>query len=134
MTLNELLEKLTTEFAWEKGLEDGDFGKIKKAATAHTNILKSNKKHLLLSAFAAFNPNISLSQDLITQLKSSLAPCWPSLHTNYRDTPVAIYRTVLILAIWEVALQDEDVAAALYLALTYPFNYLSNIGYIQSRR
>lgn len=83
--------------------DDGDLKKLKKSADDITKKLAKSKTKIISYTLSAIDPNISVDNDNIVEVKEIIIKNWNTFATNSKDTPLTYIRAVMLEALSNVS-------------------------------
>lgn len=76
--------------------DDGDFKKLKKSADDIAKKLAKSKAKILSYTLSAIDPDISIDNAVIVEVKEIIIKNWSTFATNAKDTPLTFIRAVIL--------------------------------------
>lgn len=116
--LNSNLLKLT---------DDGDFKKLKKSADEIAKKLAKSKTKILSYTLSAIDPDISVENSDIMEVKEIIVKNWSTFATNAKDTPLTYIRAVMLEALSSIS-NDVNQSLLIWFASRNIVQYHKLIG------
>lgn len=79
--------------------DDGDFKKLKKSSDEIAKKLTKNKSKIVSYTLAAIDPDISVNNPDIIEVKEVIIKNWSTFASNAKDTPLTYIRAVILEAL-----------------------------------
>ncbi len=79
--------------------DDGDFKKLKKSADDIAKKLVKSKSKIVSYTLTAIDPDISVNDTAIVEVKDLIIKNWSTFSTNAKDTPLTYIRAVILEAL-----------------------------------
>ncbi len=92
--------------------DDGDFKKLKKSADDIAKKLAKSKAKIVSYTLSAIDPDISIDNADIVEVKDVIIKNWSTFATNAKDTPLTFIRAVMLEALSYIS---EDVNHSLLI-------------------
>lgn len=92
--------------------DDGDFKKLKKSADDIAKKLAKSKSKIVSYTLSAIDPDISIDNADIVEVKEIIIKNWSTFATNAKDTPLTYIRAVILEALSSI---NEDVNHSLLI-------------------
>ncbi|HNP66259.1 MAG TPA: GTPase-associated system all-helical protein GASH, partial [Aequorivita sp.] len=83
--------------------DDGDFKKLKKSADYITKQLLKSKKKTISYILTAIDPDVSVTNPDIEEVKAIIIKNWSTFVTNAKDTPLTYIRAVILEALNDIS-------------------------------
>jgi hypothetical protein len=83
--------------------DDGDFRKLKKSADDIAKKLVKSKTKIVSYTLSAIDPDISVGNDAIAEVKDVIIKNWSTFTTNANDTPLTYIRAVMLEALSSIS-------------------------------
>lgn len=120
--MSELLKELNKNGLIEKlDGDDGRFAKIERAADSLAQEFKENSQLLIRAILAGIDPDIPANDPAIAQAEDALYQEWPSVRSIHTDSPILLYRYILLDACNQSADKLNAVILWNTIADTLPF-------------
>ena len=94
------------------GGDDDKLGHLRKTAVELCATLKETPAMALPFALVAFNPNVSPADPTIAEVAKALRNRWETYVNTFAETPVTVFRAMLLDALNRACGQNDTVAAA----------------------
>lgn len=83
--------------------DDGDFRKLKKSADDIAKKLVKSKTKIVSYTLSAIDPDLSVGNDDIVEVKDIIIKNWSTFTTNAKDTPLTYIRAVILEALSSIS-------------------------------
>lgn len=103
------------------------FGKLQKVAETLGKSLQKNKTKVLAYTLTAFDPNVSVENPDIVEVKELITKTWNTFATNTKDSPVTFIRAIMLEALKSASI-DTNSACLIWLASRNLYKHYNLIG------
>lgn len=83
--------------------DDGDFKKLKKSADDIAKKLVKSKSKIVSYTLTAIDPDLSVDDTDIVEVKDLIIKNWSTFATNVKDTPLTYIRAVILEALSSIS-------------------------------
>ena len=94
------------------GGDDDKLGRLRQAAADLTGILEKRPAKASPFALVAFDPDVPATDPTIAEAEEALRKRWETYINTFADTPVVVFRAILLDALIRACEKDDTVAAA----------------------
>ena len=94
------------------GGDDEKLGHLRQTAVDLTGILEKTPAKTLPYALVAFDPNVPTTDPTILEVKEALLKRWETYVNTFADTPVTVFRAMLLDALIRACGKNDRVAAS----------------------
>ena len=103
------------------------FGKLQKVSEALAKSLQKNKSKVLTYTLTALDPDVSVDDPNISEVKELITKNWNTFATNSNDTPVTFIRALMLEALKNVSNETTN-ACIIWLASRNIIKYFNLTG------
>jgi len=107
--------------------DDGDFKKLKKSADDIAKKLAKSKTKIVSHTLSAIDPDISVNNADIAEVKEIIIKNWSTFATNAKDTPLTYIRAVILEALSSIS-DDVNQSLLIWFASRNIVQYHKLIG------
>lgn len=107
--------------------DDGDFKKLKKSADEIAKKLVKNKAKIVSYTLSAIDPDVSVDNTDMLEVKEIIIKNWSTFSTNAKDTPLTYIRAVILEALNSIS-NDVNHSLLIWFASRNILQYYKLIG------
>ncbi len=109
---DDVLLKFLSKGLIDVGGDDDKFGHLRQTAVDLTGVLEKTPAKACPYALVAFDPEVPSTDPIIVEVEDALRKRWETYVNTFADTPVAVFRAILLDALIRACGRNDTVAAA----------------------
>lgn len=109
---NDILLRFLSKNLIDVGGDDTKLASLRQTANDLSSILKKAPRKAAAFALVAFDPNVQKEDPVIAEAADVLQKRWETYINTFAETPVTIFRAMLLDALTKTALENDAVAVA----------------------